>query len=181
MLALASICILYGCTDIFEKNLDFNKVTLLCPADSVHTVLKNITFWWDGIDGASGYNLQIASPSFSLIEILVLDTVITANKFKYSLTPGTYEWRVNAKNSSSFTPFTTFALIVDSVSVSTSFSPAINRQGFNYLSDKTLTRSFRCIKNHNNPFLFLKRENHSYLEISRMKFPGLRVLTSHLF
>src|SRR6185503_9140306 len=38
-------------------------------------------------------------------ESLVLDTVITKNKFLYILTPGKYQWRVMAQNSSSHTEY----------------------------------------------------------------------------
>lgn len=103
----------FGCSDIFEKNLEQQKVNIIGPADSLITSQRSFTFWWDYVEGATGYQLQIVEPSFLDVERLILDTIITENKFGYSLIPGRYQWRVSGVNSTSATLFTTYTLMVD--------------------------------------------------------------------
>lgn len=73
-------------------------VELLAPADDLETMTNNITFWWEALDEAVSYRLQIVSPDFSSPELMILDTEITSNSFTTSLDIGQYEWRVRAKN-----------------------------------------------------------------------------------
>lgn len=103
----------FGCSDIFEKNLEQQKVNIIGPADSLIASQRNFTFWWDYVEGATGYQLQIAEPSFLNVERLMLDTIVTGNKIDFSLMPGSYQWRVSAVNSTSATLFTTYTLVVD--------------------------------------------------------------------
>jgi hypothetical protein len=113
LLAITGFIFLTRCNDIFETDLEFKSVTLLGPADSLHSNLGTFTFWWDEVDGALMYNLQIVSPSFEKVGNLVIDTIVSTNKFTFPLTPGTYEWRLCALNSSSSTHFKTYTLFVD--------------------------------------------------------------------
>jgi hypothetical protein len=71
-------------------------------------------FWWEDIEGADSYHLQIVSPRFQNIRKLVLDTTITDNRFGVTLQPGTYEWRVRAQNNAGYTEYTVQQLAIDS-------------------------------------------------------------------
>lgn len=103
-----------ACDDIFEKDISDEKVELLAPSDNVSTgELKNI-FWWETMDGALWYELQVVTPRFSNIISLKLDTTIEVNHFQISLQPGVYQWRVRALNGSSSTQFTTNTLTITS-------------------------------------------------------------------
>lgn len=97
MIAIISI---FGCTDIFETDIDDEIVYLNSPYDGLRTDITNHLFWWEHVGGADGYNLQIVSPSFEKTVRKVLDTNITSNEFSYILYPGEFEWRVGAYNSS---------------------------------------------------------------------------------
>ena len=105
---------LASCEDFFEKNISRSRVYLLSPPDGLVSIIVSQTFWWQELDGAVEYNLQIVSPSFSHIERLCLDTNIAFNKFTFSVLPGTYEWRVKAFNFSSETPWSIHTLTIDS-------------------------------------------------------------------
>lgn len=105
-----------GCRDIFEIDLTDEKVSILAPTNNLHTDIVTQTFWWEEVEGALEYNLQIVSPSFSSIQTLVLDSTLTDNVFTYTLLPGTYQWRVNASNGSSQTDYTTYTLVIDTTS-----------------------------------------------------------------
>lgn len=111
--AVCSVLLL-SCEDIFEKNLKKENVEILAPYSGLETNISTITFWWNKLDGATGYNLQIVTPTFSNIIKLVLDTNITTNKFTFSMIPGSYQWRVKAYNNSSETDYVTYSLTIDS-------------------------------------------------------------------
>jgi hypothetical protein len=101
---LASILLLAGCSNIIEQDLSSKKVIIDAPtSDSL--VNYNQLFWWETVDGALKYQLQIASPNFDTLQTLVLDTTVTSTKVKYTLAAGRYQWRVRALNGSSQTPY----------------------------------------------------------------------------
>jgi len=102
------------CKDIVEEDLSEETVTLLAPANGLQTETLTHNFWWDPVDGADRYNLQIVEPSFSAIESLVMDTNLSDIQFQYTLDPGSYEWGVSGYNSTSATPYTVFVLQIDS-------------------------------------------------------------------
>jgi hypothetical protein len=105
---------IFACEDIVEDDLSKKSVILLAPPNEFHTTITSNTFWWEVVDGCTGYNLQIVSPSFDYIERLFLDTNIVINKWDFSLLPGEYEWRVRAYNNTTTTLFTTYSIIIDS-------------------------------------------------------------------
>ena len=88
-----------GCKAFFEQDITNQTVTLLAPTSGVKTEIASQTFLWEQIDGASDYRLQIVSPSFDSIRVMVLDTIISTDKFSYVLYPAVFEWRVRAENS----------------------------------------------------------------------------------
>lgn len=100
-----SIIFMSGCTDIFEPSLDDAAVELITPISGVPYDQYAITFWWEEVDGASRYNVQIVRPSFDSLVVLVADTNVTGTKFIYTLAPGNYQWRVRAENAGSVGPY----------------------------------------------------------------------------
>lgn len=103
-----------SCKDVFEEDLAKKTVTINSPQNGLQTTNSTQVFWWEPVEGAMKYNLQIVSPAFINIQKLILDTNVTVCKFEFTLTPGLYEWRVKAYNSSSYTSYTTYSLQVDS-------------------------------------------------------------------
>lgn len=116
VILLASAIVWSGCRDIFEIDLTEKKISILAPTDNFNTTVVTQTFWWEEVEGALEYNIQIVSPSFSSIQMLVLDSIVTDNIFTYTLLPGTYQWRVKASNGSSNTDYTTHTLVIDTTS-----------------------------------------------------------------
>ncbi|HEY1040516.1 MAG TPA: hypothetical protein VGF30_13975 [Bacteroidia bacterium] len=102
--------------DIIVKDIKNEFVTVLSPPDGFKTPNNSITFWWEKIDGAEKYNVQIVSPSFSSIQQLISDTSVTGDKFVKTLQPGTYQWRVRATNNGGSTPWATRTLTIDTSS-----------------------------------------------------------------
>ncbi|MBB2145794.1 hypothetical protein GM921_09870 [Pedobacter sp. LMG 31464] len=96
-----------GCTEFIEPSLAKAEMRLLAPAEATESNSYQQTFWWQQQQDALWYRLQIVTPSFTRVEKLLLDTLVSADKFTYTLDPGSYQWRVRAENGSSQTPFST--------------------------------------------------------------------------
>jgi hypothetical protein len=94
---------LVACDDIFETDLSNKTVKLLAPANKIKTKFGTQTFYWEELKGATSYKLQVVTPSFDSIQQFVADTSVLHNNFMLNLTPGSYQWRVIAKNGSSKT------------------------------------------------------------------------------
>ena len=103
-----------SCEDIIEKNITDKELIVIAPGNNIRTSFSTQTFWWEYMDGALKYTLQVVSPSFAAVEKVVLDTTITLNKFTFNLFPGNFEWRVGAQNGSYITPFIVSTLQIDS-------------------------------------------------------------------
>jgi len=105
LVVFTGLITLTTCEAIFEKNLEGEEVFLIIPLDNLTTGLAAQTFWWDRVDGAEGYNLQIVTPSFDSILRLVVDTNTINDRYETNLYPGVYQWRVRAYNYSSSTDY----------------------------------------------------------------------------
>lgn len=107
-----------ACKAIMEPSISDRKVVLLAPADMTKSTSYTLSFWWEPVEDALSYNLQVVGGSFNNISTLVADTVIRTNKFILNLKPGDYEWRVSAQNGSSQTQFSrpkSFTVLLSSI------------------------------------------------------------------
>jgi len=97
-LALA-LCIvsLAACTEIFEKDIEDKEITIYTPSGKDSLNYTQI-FWWSQIDFATKYQLQVVYPNFAAPEKMILDTIVTTNRFPYYVGPGNFEWKVRAMN-----------------------------------------------------------------------------------
>lgn len=106
-----------SCTkDFIVKDISNETINVIAPADNLTTPNNTITFWWDELDGAEKYNLQIVKPSFNSVLQLLVDTNISINKFNYTFTPGTYQWRIKAINSGGSTQYSVRSFVIDTTS-----------------------------------------------------------------
>lgn len=115
---LAGICLLSSCGDIIEPSISKSKMQAEAPANQYQSISYNLNFWWDEVDHALTYHLQVVTPSFASPGNLVLDTIVKKNTFAFTLSPGNYQWRVMAENGSSQTAYTTprsFAVAASSI------------------------------------------------------------------
>jgi hypothetical protein len=94
-----------GCAEIIEKSLTNEQVMLSAPANNVASSDSLQTFYWQKLDGATSYQLQVVSPNFDSIVKLIADTTVNTNMFPISLDTGQYQWKVRAFNASSTTLF----------------------------------------------------------------------------
>jgi hypothetical protein len=106
---------LSSCEDFIEKDISDKSVTLLSPPDGYTTSTLTQTFWWEELDGAENYRMQIAKPSFSNAQQFIIDTTVTSTNFTHQfVAPGAYQWRVKAMNNGSETAYFTRTLNIDS-------------------------------------------------------------------
>lgn len=94
-----------GCGIIFEDDLSKEIIHVNLPIDGAVSLDTSQLFWWELIDGALGYNLQIVAGSFTDPLYLVADTNVAGDKFRFILLPEVYEWRINAWNNYSETDY----------------------------------------------------------------------------
>jgi hypothetical protein len=103
---LISIGLFSSCDAIIEPSISKQQLQLEAPANQNASNSYTIYFWWDPVDHALSYRLQVVTPNFTAPGALLLDTVIKNTKFAFTLRPGNYQWRVLAQNGSSQTAFT---------------------------------------------------------------------------
>lgn len=106
---------LWGCRAVMEKDIEDGIVQLNSPSDSLRTGVYYQTFYWEKMDGASSYRIQISAGNFTDSMNLVTDSTTTSTQYSISLGKGTYQWRVGGVNNgytSQFSPYRT--LIIDS-------------------------------------------------------------------
>lgn len=111
---IISIVFFTSCKDIVETDLSGKNIAILSPVNNTVSANFSQTFWWQEIEGAITYKLQVVKPSFSSIQELTLDTTIAVNQFSFTLLPGSYQWRVKAMNGSSDTDYSVCNLTIDS-------------------------------------------------------------------
>lgn len=104
----------FACDDFIEEDIENEVINLLAPKNNLLTIQPTHTFWWDFINGAEVYNMQMVEGSFTSVTYLVLDTTIKNNKFDMTLYPGSFQWRVRGENNGGVTDYTTFSFRIDS-------------------------------------------------------------------
>ncbi|WP_184550892.1 hypothetical protein [Mucilaginibacter sp. FT3.2] len=97
--------ILSSCKEFIEPSIAKRQVQLEAPANQYQSSKYTISFWWDDVEDALSYRLQVVTPGFDSIGGLVLDTLVKGDKFDATLDPGNYQWRVRAENGSSQTAY----------------------------------------------------------------------------
>jgi len=107
LILIAGIAFLTSCDAIIEPSISKKQVIPEAPADQYQSSSYSINFWWDEVEHALSYRLQVVSQSFASPGGLILDTVVTKTRFSVNLDPGKYQWRVLAQNGSSQTAYTT--------------------------------------------------------------------------
>ncbi|WCT13659.1 hypothetical protein [Mucilaginibacter jinjuensis] len=120
-----------SCKDIIEPSITDRTITAEAPGDKFQTTSYNINFWWDDVDDALQYRLQVVTSKFDSVPGLVLDTVVKATKFSINLNPGNYQWRVRAENGSTKTNYSqakSFTILQSSIKPQTVqlYTPANN-------------------------------------------------------
>ena len=112
------LLLLSACDAIIEPSISKKAIQPEAPSDQYQNTSYTVNFWWDEVDHALAYHLQVVKPDFNNPGNLVLDTIIQKNTFAFTLSPGNYQWRVLAQNGSSQTAYSTprnFSVVAGSI------------------------------------------------------------------
>lgn len=114
--AFSFLLFLFSCEKEFiETDLSGKSLAVIAPADNDTVATAVPLFWWNEINGARNYRLQIVYPDFNVPQQLLYDTTVEADRFYPSLSPGyTYYWRIRPENGSSHGDWVTRRLTIDS-------------------------------------------------------------------
>ena len=102
---LMAVTFATACYEALEPSMENVEVVLVAPVNNLVTTDSVHTFFWEEVERATEYELQIVSPRFDSIARFVMDTVVTKNQFTAELDKGVHEWRVRAMNNSTVSPF----------------------------------------------------------------------------
>jgi hypothetical protein len=137
-----------SCEDFFVHDISGDELLVNSPADTFQTTSNSIFFWWNIVKGADSYHLQIVQPDFTHVERLIIDTMVTADRYTVFLQPGQYLWRMRAINHEYQTQWVFGMLQIDST---------VNLTGqlvqlltpFDNDTTRTITHFFRWYKLYN--------------------------------
>lgn len=95
-----------GFTVAIDDDTDISNQTvqLIAPSDGSVLDFQEVNFTWQGVTNATEYFIELATPNFTNPAQSFQNTV-SSTSFMHILNDGDYEWRVQARNSSSQTPF----------------------------------------------------------------------------
>ncbi len=105
MFFFITVLLTSSCEEGFEMNLNNKKPILIAPVNNLTTTDSMHSFYWESMEGATKYNLQVIFPRFDSAVKLITDTIITTNNLNLKLPKGEFEWRVTGKNNSSTSAF----------------------------------------------------------------------------
>lgn len=92
---------------ILEVDISEEKVELLAPANQTEfSGEQEITLYWERLEDAEKYQLQIARPNFSQAIEIVTDTTISDYEYTQYFETGDYQWRVKTENKEYETGYT---------------------------------------------------------------------------
>ncbi|OEK09140.1 hypothetical protein A8C32_10420 [Flavivirga aquatica] len=83
-----------GCDDILEEDITDNVMQITVPLEGAKLIGNSVQFSWEYIDGAKDYRVQVTNSN----QINVVDSLVKANSFTYTLDSGTYQWRIRGEN-----------------------------------------------------------------------------------
>ncbi len=80
------------------------RVTIVAPVDMAEITEGTVSFRWNELEGADRYRVTVVSPDFEHAGLVVLDKVVYRDSlemsygFEVELSPGDYQWSVQAFN-----------------------------------------------------------------------------------
>ena len=119
-LLVSIVCLYSACDDIIEVNdISNSEVMILAPKEGSIVTSNTINFNWEGVEDATGYNIQIAQPTFENAFQILLDSLIeqdtlgfSRTNLNYKLLNGNYQWRIKAHNSGYSSNYYSFSFSV---------------------------------------------------------------------
>jgi len=101
------VSILIGCEVFTIEDISKETIAAVAPLENAELTEGEISFFWEAVENAEEYTIQIATPSFTAASEIVTDSTTTALSFTRDLDIGNYQWRVKAINSEYETAYVT--------------------------------------------------------------------------
>lgn len=100
-LSIFILCLLMiSCSDFLEDDITDDTIILLTPADGNLSLQNAQQFIWESLEGATGYEIQIVTPSFDSIAAFTVKTDLgNTTQYDTTLSGGQYEWKIIGYNS----------------------------------------------------------------------------------
>ncbi len=99
--------------DDSTQNLLTQTVLLVGPEDDLSQRDSIVSFFWQELEVATNYRIQIATPDFSNSAFIVEDVLVESDNYETTLAEGDYQWRVRGENETSVTPYSTRTFNID--------------------------------------------------------------------
>ncbi len=112
-IGIAAMILFVSCNDVFEEDIEGDTIQLIAPSDqlSYEDFLQN--FWWKKVEGATSYHFQLVEGTFDQPVQILADSNVRTEKFQFSLSPGSFQWRVKAFNNGYETKYTVRNLTIN--------------------------------------------------------------------
>lgn len=94
ILALISFIIIYACDDILEEDITNDFIQIISPLEGTVIEGNTVQFSWQALEGADDYKIQIIKSN----QVYEVDSLVTTNAFVYTLSEGSYKWRIRGEN-----------------------------------------------------------------------------------
>lgn len=96
---LLAVLGLYACEEVlFEEDISDKAIFVLAPKDGVVLTQNEVNFTWREVEGASQYEVQVATPNFDNAEQFLANTTLDSTFLSLQLPEGDYTWRVRGIN-----------------------------------------------------------------------------------
>jgi hypothetical protein len=92
----------YSCDDIIEEDISNDTILTISPVEGAVIEGNTAQFFWQTIDGADNYRIQVMSSN----QALVVDSLVTTTNLGLVLNPGDYQWRIKGENFAYATEYT---------------------------------------------------------------------------
>lgn len=93
------VLLVVGCSDFLTQDISEERVVLRAPFNGLQTQNTAVSFWWDTLEFADSYALEVVSPSYDSIAYVNVLVEQEGNIYDAELQDGDYQWTVIAKNS----------------------------------------------------------------------------------
>lgn len=131
------LLVLNSCKEVFETDLTGKHISLSAPADSTTSLISSVHFFWNELEGAARYRLQIASPSFINLTEMITDTLVNVTQCNFVLAPGEYQWRIRGETGSTFSEYSVRTLFIDSTLDLSSQQILLQQPSVGYITNQT--------------------------------------------
>lgn len=127
-----------SCEEIlFEPDITNTTIEILAPKENAVLTSSTVFFQWAAVEGATSYEVQLATPNFENARQIVFNTTVEETSYNEELPPNDYEWRVRAQNSSFSSAFTSARFKVETNEVFSSERVALISPPNNYITNKS--------------------------------------------